>query len=72
LAGKGFSVSDDFAVVTTTNAVATSQAFIVYNSSDKTLTYNQNGIQAGLGSGSTFATLDNVSAGLSANDFILI
>ncbi len=56
-AGTGFSVASDFAIVNTATAVATSAARIVYNATTGELTYNQNGILAGLGTGSQFATL---------------
>ncbi|MBD2580342.1 calcium-binding protein [Oscillatoria sp. FACHB-1406] len=57
VAGAGFSAASDFAVVSTESAVATSSARIVYNTSNGGLYYNQNGSEAGLGTGAQFATL---------------
>jgi Ca2+-binding RTX toxin-like protein len=60
-AGIGFSVANDFAVVSSDSVASTSQALIVFNSVNGRLFYNQNGIADGLGSGSLFATLSGVS-----------
>jgi Ca2+-binding RTX toxin-like protein len=72
LLGNGFSVATDFAVVTNTASIATSKALIIYNSQDGTLTYNQNLGAAGLGTGGTFAKLENLPTGLSAGDFQIV
>jgi Ca2+-binding RTX toxin-like protein len=72
LVGNGFTVATDFAVVTNTASIATSNALIVYNSQDGTLTYNQNLGAAGLGTGGTFAKLENLPTGLSAGDFQIV
>lgn len=55
--GNGFSLAAEFATVTTDSAVAGSAARIVYNTSNGSLFYNQNGSAAGLGTGAQFATL---------------
>ena len=68
--GEGFSVATEFARVTTNAAAATSNAFIVYNSTNGNLFYNANGSAAGLGTGANFATLTN-NAQISADDFFL-
>ena len=60
----------EFAVVSEDALVATSNAHILYSSSTGNLFYNQNGADAGLGSGGHFATLRNV-AELSASDFLI-
>jgi Ca2+-binding RTX toxin-like protein len=56
-AGTGFSVVADFATVSTAAEIETSTARIVYNTSNGGLYYNQNGSEAGLGTGAQFATL---------------
>lgn len=57
IAGNGFSVASEFASVTTDAAAATSTALVVYNSTNGSLFYNQNGSAAGLGSGAKLAML---------------
>jgi Ca2+-binding RTX toxin-like protein len=69
--GAGFSTASDFAVVTTDTAAATSSAFIVYNSVNGKLFYNENGATGGFGSGQRFATLSSVPA-LTASDFQIV
>jgi RHS repeat-associated protein len=69
-AGNGFTVSNEFARVTTDDAVATNAARIVYNSSNGKLFYNQNSTAAGLGTGSQFATLTSNPL-LTALDFVI-
>lgn len=66
-AGVGFSVSSDFAIVNAVAEVATSAARIVYNAGNGGLFYNQNGSEAGLGSGAQFATLLNAPTISAAN-----
>ncbi|MGL6338424.1 MAG: calcium-binding protein [Waterburya sp.] len=70
IAGSGFSVNSEFAVVGSDTAVATASALIVYSSGTGNLFYNQNGVTSGFGSGGQFATLSEVPA-LNADDFIL-
>ena len=56
---SGDSFNDVFATVTSDNNAATEDAVIVYNTDNGNLFYNQNGSDAGLGSGGLFVTLDN-------------
>ena len=78
LAGTGFSVSSEFARVSTDTAAATSNAFIVYNSANGKLFYNANGStsgfynpdSSGLVGGGHFATLSNTPLLIGA-DFII-
>jgi Ca2+-binding RTX toxin-like protein/uncharacterized protein YegL len=70
IAGDGFNIGSEFAVVGSDAAAATASAFIVYSSGTGNLFYNQNGVTTGLGSGEQFATLSGIPA-LSANDFVL-
>jgi Ca2+-binding RTX toxin-like protein len=70
IAGNGFSVATEFAVVSNNTAVATASALIVYSSGTGSLFYNQNGTATGLGSGSQFDTLSGIPA-LGADDFVL-
>jgi Ca2+-binding RTX toxin-like protein len=69
--GEGFNNLKDFAVVTNGTAARSSQAFIVYDSVNGDLYYNQNGSSSGLGSGALFATLVNHPS-LSASDFRIV
>lgn len=70
--GRGFSRSEEFAIVTSDAAVPTSRALIVYNSTNGKLFYNQDGSRtgfpSGLGSGGQFAILANTPL-LSATSF---
>jgi ELWxxDGT repeat protein len=68
IAGKGFSVKSEFA--TLTSNFDTSKADIVYDSGTGKLFYNQNGIEAGYGTGGHFITLANKPA-LAGSDFII-
>ncbi|MBE9171333.1 tandem-95 repeat protein [Pleurocapsales cyanobacterium LEGE 06147] len=70
IAGNGFSVASEFAVVGSDAMAATAGALIVYSSATGNLFYNQNGVTTGLGTGGQFATLSGIPA-LSANDFVL-
>jgi Ca2+-binding RTX toxin-like protein len=70
IAGNGFSVAHEFAVVSNNTAVATEEALIVYSSGTGSLFYNQNGSATGLGSGSQVAALSNIPA-LEADDLVL-
>jgi uncharacterized delta-60 repeat protein len=62
LKGQGFSIASDFAIVIGIEAVGQSQATIVYNTADNSLTYKP------LGTTAIFAKLDGVVT-LSASDF---
>ena len=68
--GTGFSIADEFDTVANDGQAATSDAVIVYNSSNGNLFYNPNGNAAGFDSGGQFATLTN-TVSLEAEDFIL-
>ncbi len=68
--GDGFSVAEEFAVVDSDAAAATSSAKVVYNSANGQLFYNPDGTTSGFGDGGLFATLEN-QANLQAEDFVL-
>jgi Ca2+-binding RTX toxin-like protein len=68
IAGIGFSTASEFAVVSQDSLAATSKAFIVLSSGTGNLFYNQNGLEAGLGNGSQFATLTDITS-LTAGNF---
>jgi Ca2+-binding RTX toxin-like protein len=70
LAGNGFNVASDFAVVTDDSLVGANSGLIVYSSASDNLFYNQNGNAAGLGTGEQFATLSGIAT-LNSNDFII-
>jgi Ca2+-binding RTX toxin-like protein len=70
LAGNGFNVASEFAVVGSDAAVTSEAALIIYSSETGKLFYNQNGAMSGLGSGAQFAILTGLPD-ISANDFIL-
>jgi Ca2+-binding RTX toxin-like protein len=70
IAGNGFNLASEFAVVGSDAAASTSSALIVYSSESDNLFYNQNGVTSGLGSGAQLATLSGITT-LSANDFEL-
>lgn len=70
LAGNGFSIANEFAVVTSNTAAAVSAAKIVYNQSSGALFYNQNGLAAGFGTGAEFANFTGNPA-LAASDFVI-
>lgn len=70
VAGIGFSVASEFAIVDSTAEAARLDALIVYNQSSGELFYNQNGSAEGLGTGDKFAVLEN-KALLTSNDFQL-
>jgi Ca2+-binding RTX toxin-like protein len=69
-AGSEFSLAAEFATVTTDAAAGISAASIVYNSVSGKLFYNQNGTDAGFGTGDQFATLAGAPA-LAAADFLI-
>jgi uncharacterized delta-60 repeat protein len=68
LAGTSLDLKLEFAVVGSAPAAETSNALIVYNTADRSLTYNSNGTAVGLGSGGIIAKLDG-TVNLSSNDF---
>ena len=68
--GTGFSVSEEFAVVTCDAQAAISSADIVYNSVNGNLFYNPNGSGTGFGTGGLFITLAGVPT-LAATDFMI-
>jgi Ca2+-binding RTX toxin-like protein len=70
VAGNGFSVSSEFAVVKTDGAASTSGAEIVYNSTNGKLFYNPNRAASGYGEGGFFALLTGTPA-LARSNFIL-
>ncbi|MDZ8226748.1 calcium-binding protein [Nostoc sp. ChiVER01] len=69
-AGNGFSLNNEFAIVTSDAAAAISGAKIVYNQSRGALFYNQNGLVAGFGTGAEFANLTS-NLSLTASDFVI-
>jgi Ca2+-binding RTX toxin-like protein len=60
-----------FAVVNDASLIDISNSQLVYSSLDGTVTYNQNGAAAGLGTGGTFVKLENLPL-LSVSDFQVI
>jgi Ca2+-binding RTX toxin-like protein len=72
VAGAGFSVASNFAVVANVASAATSSAQIVYVSGtgSGSLFYNQNGATAGYGTGAQFAAIVGDPT-LVASDFIV-
>ncbi|MGL5509351.1 MAG: choice-of-anchor Q domain-containing protein, partial [Microcoleaceae cyanobacterium] len=70
VAGRGFSVAQEWRVVNTDTAAANSTGEIVYNSSNGKLFYNPNGSVTGFGQGGLFATLTNIPV-LKSSDFII-
>ena len=64
-------VPNEFELVTDDAAVARSSASIVYSMATGNLFYNQNGSDAGLGTGGQFATLEGMPE-LSNTDFSVI
>ncbi len=70
IVGNGFSLPNEFAIVTSDATAATSTAYIVYNSVNGNLFYNSNGSELGFGTGALFATLAGAPT-LVATDFII-
>ncbi len=68
--GNGFSVLNEFALIDDDALAATTEALIAYNQTTGNLFYNQNGSDAGLGSGGQFLTLTS-NPQLTATDFII-
>jgi Ca2+-binding RTX toxin-like protein len=64
--GNGFSLTSEFAQVSSLGAVASSAALIVYDSSTQGLFYNANGAAPGLGSGGQFAVLSGAPSIIAA------
>ncbi|NEP74670.1 MAG: hypothetical protein F6K25_23845 [Okeania sp. SIO2G4] len=64
------SIETEFEEVSSNQEAATANALIVYNTGNGNLFYNQNGSEAGFGSGGRFARLLN-EASVSADDFLL-
>jgi Ca2+-binding RTX toxin-like protein len=69
-AGNGFSIINEFAVVSSNAVAAISSAKIVYNQSSGTLFYNQNGVASGFGTGAEFANFTG-NPSLTASDFVI-
>ncbi len=69
-AGIGFSISNEFAIVNSDAAAATSDAIIVYNQGSGDIFYNQNGTLDGFGTGAQFVELTDNTL-LSASDFVI-
>jgi hypothetical protein len=70
--GGSLAVSE-FAIVTDEAAAATSDAFIVYNSTDGAIYYNANGADDGFGSGAKFAIHNGFATdSLIASDFTIV
>lgn len=69
-AGTGFSVTNEFAKVTSDSDAAISNALIVYNTGDGSLFYNQNGAAAGFGTGAQFDILTGMP-NIVAIDFMI-
>jgi Ca2+-binding RTX toxin-like protein len=68
----GNELGSEYAIVNSDEEAATSVAFIVLNTKNGSLFYNQNGLDGGLGSGSQFATIDGVLSHLGANCFTIL
>ncbi|NES71698.1 MAG: calcium-binding protein, partial [Okeania sp. SIO2D1] len=64
------SIETEFEEVSSNQEAATANALIVYNTDNGNLFYNQNGSEAGFGSGGRFARLLN-EASVSADDFLI-
>ena len=62
----------EFAVVSSDDEAAASDALIVYSAGSSRLFYNQNGGELEFGSGGQFAVLSNLSDALSATDFQVV
>jgi serralysin len=71
VAGNGFSIANEFAVVATDAEVTMSRGFIVYSQATGNLFYNQNSTNPDFGSGGWFATVANAPT-LAAEDFALV
>ena len=69
--GKGFSVIAEFDAVANNEEAETSDAFIVYSKETGDLFYNENGSEAGFGSGGNFAILEG-KPNLKGTDFSIV
>ncbi|NEP90723.1 MAG: calcium-binding protein [Okeania sp. SIO2C2] len=67
---SGEDIGDEFATVESNGDAASSEAIIVYNSSNGALFYNANGSDSGFGDGSQFATLTG-TPNVSAENFVI-
>ncbi|MEB3343149.1 choice-of-anchor I family protein [Okeania sp.] len=67
---SGENIGNEFAIVGSNGAAATSNAMIVYNSNNGGLLYNANGNAGGFGDGGQFATLTD-APDLAAEDFVI-
>lgn len=72
LSSTTFTAGTTFASVATDELAATSTAYITFSTSTGKLFYNQNGADAGLGSGGQFATLTGVSSLLETDLAIVV
>jgi Ca2+-binding RTX toxin-like protein len=70
IAGGGFSVESEFAIVSSDLEVTTSRGLIIYSQETGNLFYNQNSTNPDFGSGGLFATVIG-AIDLTAQDFIL-
>jgi Ca2+-binding RTX toxin-like protein len=71
LSRSTFTAGTSFANVTTDALAATSESLITFSSNTGKLFYNQNGAEAGFGTGGQFAIISNVNA-LAASDFVVV
>lgn len=69
--GPGFSVASEYERVNSNGAAATSEAFIVYNTVNGNVFYNQNGDEAGFGAGALFANVRLDPNDLTGSDFTI-
>ncbi|MDY7004672.1 MAG: choice-of-anchor I family protein [Cyanobacteriota bacterium] len=67
---SGEDIGDEFAIVESNGDAASSEAIVVYNSSNGGLFYNANGSDGGFGDGGRFATLTGTPT-ISAEDFVI-
>ncbi|NET42554.1 esterase-like activity of phytase family protein [Okeania sp. SIO2B3] len=66
----GEDIGDEFEIVESNGDAASSEAIVVYNSSNGALFYNANGSDGGFGDGGQFATLTGTPT-ISAEDFVI-
>jgi Ca2+-binding RTX toxin-like protein len=71
LSSTTFNAGTSFANVASDALAAASGAFITFSTGTGSLFYNQNGVDAGFGSGGQFVTVSNVSS-LLATDFAIV
>ncbi|NER06157.1 MAG: calcium-binding protein, partial [Okeania sp. SIO3C4] len=67
---SGEDIGDEFEIVESNGDAASSEAIVVYNSTNGALFYNANGSDGGFGDGGQFATLTG-SPTISAEDFVI-